>query len=78
MWITIQQPAEPNAISVKMESPVHLKCWNKPVIMCGVKTQKTEVRKKEGGRWGVNQKDKINKAEVQTVRRKILHMCIGA
>jgi hypothetical protein len=31
MWIMVQQRVEPNAISTKMESPFHLKCWNKPL-----------------------------------------------
>jgi hypothetical protein len=52
-WIMVQYPAEPNAVSMKVEAAVHLICWNKPLVLCGVKTRKTEGRKKEGGRWGV-------------------------
>jgi hypothetical protein len=31
MWIMVQHPVEPNAVSMKMESPVHLKCCDKPL-----------------------------------------------
>jgi len=75
MWIMVQHPAEPNAVSMKM-SPTHLKYWNKPLILCGVKTRSQEER-----RWQMGcdiKKTKLTRMRFkQTMRRKILHMCIG-